>query len=256
MTLTDLFSYFYLILSHGGKAAETPSSQPQEERKGTSDRDTTSEEETKSTSTSKCRICGKAGHRAGTCWLKNQKHVNNIQQQQLPPHQQFQLQKHQVSQFFTCLQKASSCLISTTHRNNYSIVNHIINHNFYNISFLHYQVVTPGPTIYDITAIDAENACEGGQPPDFGNSCHFFNINQLNRKYLRDPPRGLLGLLCDNGVVTSVAPRHFADHAPLQLHYTQLALSTTTNQPIHFYGYKDILFVCNNNSFPMRLLHL
>ena len=47
-----------------------------------------------------------------------------------------------------------------------------------------------------------------------------------------------------------IAPRTFADHVPLQPHYTQLSLSTATNQPIHIYGYKDILLVCNN--IPVR----
>ena len=69
-------------------------------------------------------------------------------------------------------------------------------------------------------------------------------VNQLNREHLQDLPRGLLrrwGILCDTGAVTSVASRNFADHVPLQPHYTQLALSTATNQRIHIYGYKDKL---------------
>ena len=35
-------------------------------------------------------------------------------------------------------------------------------------------------------------------------------------------------------------------------HTTQLALSTATNQSIHIYGYKNILLLCNNISFPIR----
>ena len=58
-------------------------------------------------------------------------------------------------------------------------------------------------------------------------------------------------MLCDTGAVTSVAPRNFAGYVP-QPHYAQLALSTVTNQPIHIYGYKHILLVCNNISFTVR----
>ena len=48
---------------------------------------------TSSTSTSKCWVCGKVGHRAASCWHNSQKNINNVQQQQLPPQQQqFQLQ--------------------------------------------------------------------------------------------------------------------------------------------------------------------
>ena len=48
---------------------------------------------TSSTSTSKCWVCGKLGDRAASCWYNNQKNINNVQQQQLPPQQQqFQLQ--------------------------------------------------------------------------------------------------------------------------------------------------------------------
>ena len=98
-------------------------------------------------------------------------------------------------------------------------------------------------------------SCGGVQPLGIGGHRHHFDINQLNREHLRDLPRGSLrrwAILCDTGAVTSVAPRNFADHVPLQPHYTQLSLSTATNQPIHIYGYKDILLVCNNISFPVR----
>ena len=45
------------------------------------------------TSSTRCWVCGKLGHQATLCWFNNQKNVNNIQQQQLPPqHQHFQLQ--------------------------------------------------------------------------------------------------------------------------------------------------------------------
>ena len=40
---------------------------------------------TSSTSTSKCWVCGKLGRRAASCWYNNQKNINNVQQQQLPP---------------------------------------------------------------------------------------------------------------------------------------------------------------------------
>ena len=117
------------------------------------------------------------------------------------------------------------------------------------------RVSTPGPHIYDISSINNVYGCGGGQPPGIGGHRHHFDINQLNREHLRDLPRGSLrrwAILCDTGAVTSVAPRNFADHVPLQPHYTQLSLSTATNQPIHIYGYKDILLVCNNISFPVR----
>ena len=93
------------------------------------------------------------------------------------------------------------------------------------------------------------------QPPGIGGHHHYFDISQLNREHLQDLPRGLLRrwtILCDTGAVTSVAPRNFADHAPLQPHYTQLSLSIATNLPIHIYGYKDILLIGNNISFPVR----
>ena len=89
------------------------------------------------------------------------------------------------------------------------------------------RLSTPGPTIYDIIAIDTGYSCEGDQPPDFWNSSRLFNINQLNRKDLRGAPRGLLrrwGILCDTRAAASVAPRNFADHVPLQPRYAQLAL--------------------------------
>ena len=97
--------------------------------------------------------------------------------------------------------------------------------------------------------------CEGGQPLGIGGHRHYFDSNQLNREHLRALTRGLLrrwAMLCDTGAVTSVAPRNFADYITLQPHYTQLSLSTVTNQPIHIDGYKDILLVCNNISFPVR----
>ena len=97
--------------------------------------------------------------------------------------------------------------------------------------------------------------CEGGQPPGIGGHRRHFDINQLNREHLRDLPQGSLrrwAILCDTGAVASVALRNFADHVSLQPHYTQLSLSTATNQPIHTYGYKDILLVCSNISFPVR----
>ena len=48
---------------------------------------------TSSASTSKCWVRSKLGHRVASCWFNNQKNINNIQQQQLPPQQQqFQLQ--------------------------------------------------------------------------------------------------------------------------------------------------------------------
>ena len=120
------------------------------------------------------------------------------------------------------------------------------------------RVPTPGRAIHDISSINKEHICKGEQLPGIGRHHHIFDINQLNREHLRDLPRGLLrhwGILCDTGAVTSVAPRNFADHVPLQPrqpHFAQLALSTATNQPIHIYGYKDILLVCNSISFPVR----
>ena len=114
---------------------------------------------------------------------------------------------------------------------------------------------TPGPHIYDISSINNMYGCVGGQSLGIGGHRHHFDINQLNREHLRDLPRGSLrrwAILCDTGAVTSVAPRNFADHVPLQPRYTQLSLSTATNQPIHIYGYKDVLLVCNSISFPVR----
>ena len=58
---------------------------------------------------------------------------------------------------------------------------------------------------------------------------------------------------CYVGCTVQLAPRNFADHVPLQPHYTQHSLSTATNQPIHNYGYKDILLICKNIYFPVRL---
>ena len=116
------------------------------------------------------------------------------------------------------------------------------------------RVSTPGPHINDISYINNTYGCEGVQPPGIEHR-HHYDINQLNREHLRDFPRELLrrwGILCDTGAVTLVAPRNFADHVPLQPHYTQLALFTATNQPIHIYSYKNILLVCSNISFPVR----
>ena len=101
-------------------------------------------------------------------------------------------------------------------------------------------------------------SCRGGQPLGIGGRRHHFDINQLNREHLRHLPRRSLrrwAILCDTGAVTSIAPRNFADHVPLP-HYTQLSLSTATNQPIHIYGYKDILLVCNKHQLPGQVLHL
>ena len=147
--------------------------------------------------------------------------------QQLPPQQQLQIQDQQGRQALPSTTSASSTTGAST----------------------------PGSHIYDISSINNTYDCEGDQPPSIGRHRHIFEINQLNREHLWDLPRGLLrrsGILCDTGAVTSVVPRNFADHAPLQPHYTQLALSTPTNQPTHIYGYKDILLVCNNISFPVR----
>ena len=84
-------------------------------------------------------------------------------------------------------------------------------------------------------------SCGGAQPLGIGGHRHYFDINQLNREHLRDLPQGSLrrwAILCDTGAVTSVAPRNFADHVPLQPHYTQLSLSTATNQPFTSTGTK------------------
>ena len=121
------------------------------------------------------------------------------------------------------------------------------------------RVSTPGPHIYDISSINNMSSCGGGQPPGIGGYHHYFDIKQLNREHLRDLPRGSLrrwAILCDTGAVTSVAPRNFADHVPLQPHYTQLSLSTATNQPIHIYGYKDILARLRQHQLPSSVLHM
>ena len=210
---------------------------------------------TSSTSTSKCWVCGKVGHRAASCWYNSQKNINNVQQQQLPPkQQQFQLQG------------TSDQPIA------YMPPEGITTFNFQQVAQqqqlqLQYQPVrpalpstsassvtrvsTPGPHIYDISSINNMYSCGGAQPLGIGGHRHYFDINQLNREHLQDLPRGSLrrwAILCDTGAVTSVAPRNVADHIPLQPHYTQLSLSTATNQPIHIYGYKDVLLICNNTS--------
>ena len=116
------------------------------------------------------------------------------------------------------------------------------------------RVSTPGPHIYDISSINNMYGCGGGQPPGIGGHRHYYDINQLNREHLRDLPRGLLrhwGILCDTGAVTSVAHRNFEYHVPLHPH--KFSLSTATNQPIHIYGYKDFLLICNNITLPVRL---
>ena len=67
---------------------------------------------------------------------------------------------------------------------------------------------TSGPHIYDIKSINNMYGCREGQPPGIGGHRHYFDINQLNREYLRDLPRGSLrrwAILCDTGAVTSVA---------------------------------------------------
>ena len=126
------------------------------------------------------------------------------------------------------------------------------------------RLFTPGPNIYDISAIDTEDISEGEQSPGIGNNHHLFNISQLNREHLRDLPRGLLhrwGILCGAGAVTSVAPRNVDDHVPLESHYTPLALSTAnSNQSTysHLWLQRHLasscfnLLVCNNISFPVR----
>ena len=96
---------------------------------------------------------------------------------------------------------------------------------------------TPGPSIYDISAISPEDICEGCQLPGLGNSCRLFNVNQLNRERFRDLPRGVLrrwGILCDTGAITSVTPRNFADHVPLQPHTTHN--SHSLQQPINLFA--------------------
>ena len=108
------------------------------------------------------------------------------------------------------------------------------------------RVSTPGPHIYDISSISNTYSCGGGQTPGIGGRRHYLDINQLSRERLRDLPRGLLhrwAILCETGAVTSVAPRNFADHVPLQPRYTQLSLSTATNQPIQIHGYLNRLFI-------------
>ena len=202
--------------------------------------------------------CGKLGHRAASCWFNNQKSVNNIQQQQLPPqHQQFQLQgtsdqpiSYMPPEGINYGQSSHNFQQSQPqqqpHQVHYQPVRQALPSTTSASSTT--RVSTPGPTIYDISAINTEDISEGEQPPGIGNNRHLFSINQLNREHLRGLPQGLLhrwGILCDTGAVTSVAPRNFADHVPLPPHYTQLALSL--QQPIYlftsmpFYGYKDIL---------------
>ena len=197
----------------------------------------------KSTSTkssTKCWICGMLGHRVASCWFNNQKNVNNIQQQQLPPqHQQFQLQgtsdqpisymppegiatfnfqqlpQQQEQQPQIQYHPVRQALPSTTSASSTT------------------RVSTPGPHISDVSSINKAYICEGEQLPGIGRHHHIFDISQLNRKHLRHLPRGLLRrweILCDTGAVTSIPPRNFADHVPLQPHYTQLALP---QQPIN-----------------------
>ena len=152
----------------------------------------------------------------------------------------FSFRAHQISPSHASLQRASLHSTSSSYHNNN------------NLSLS----ITPGPHIYDINSINNMYDCEGGQPSNIGGHRRYYDINQLNREHLRDLPRGLLrrwGILCDTDAVTSVAPRNFPDKVPLQPHYTQLSLTTATNQPIHIYGYKHILLICNNISFPVRL---
>ena len=82
------------------------------------------------------------------------------------------------------------------------------------------RVSTTRPHIYDVSSINNMYGCGGGQPPGIGAHRHYFDINQLNSEHLRGLPRGSLrrwAILCDTGAVTSVAPRNFADHVPLQV---------------------------------------
>ena len=84
---------------------------------------------TSSTSTSKCWVSGKLGHRAASCWYNNPKNINNVQQQQIPPQQllsSFSFRAHQISPSLTCLQQASlrstsSRYLSSNNNLNFSI---------------------------------------------------------------------------------------------------------------------------------------
>ena len=110
--------------------------------------------------------------------------------------------------------------------------------------------------------MNTEDICQGEEPLSIGTNRHLFsiNINHLNRKRLRDLPRGLRrwGILRESGAVTSVAPRNLADHVPLQPHYTQLDLSTATYQPIHSFEFwlQRHLACVQQHQLPRTVLHL
>ena len=208
---------------------------------------------TSTTSTSTCWICGKVGHRAPSCWFNNKK------RQQHPA----ATTTSTTSAFSATRRIRSTDLAHASRRRHYTqlpataarattadaISETWTSPTLDHISIIYHQVVhTKTDHLQHQCHRNNKEICEGGQPPDFGNNRHLFNINQLNREHLQDLPRGLLRhweISCDTGAVTSVAPPNFADHVPLQPHYTELSLPTATNQPIHIYGYKGILLVCN-----------
>ena len=152
---------------------------------------------------------------AASCWCNNQKNIKNVQQQQLPPQQQqFQLQgssdqpiayvppegittfnfqqipqQHQQPQLQ--YQQVRQALPSTSASS---------------VTECPHQDLTSTTSVQSTTC----TAAGGGQPPGIGGH-HYFDINQLNRKHLRDLPRGSLrrwAILCDTGAATSVAPRN------------------------------------------------
>ena len=179
----------------------------------------------------------------------------------------FSFRAHQISPSPTCLQRAS--LRSTS----------ISYHNKQQPQLQYQQVRQALPSTTSASSVICDKSVHSktshprrqfhqqhvqlrGRTTTRYRTSSLLDINQLNREHLWDLPRGLLRrweILCDTGVVTSVAPRNFAEHVPetvpLQPHYTQLALSTA--HPINPFTSMATKTSCssaiNKVSFAVRL---
>ena len=137
---------------------------------------------TSMTSSTKCWICGKLGHRAASCWLNNKKNVNNIKHKQVPPqHQQFQLEgtsdqpiPHMPPEGITTFN-----FQQLPHQQQPQIQYHQIRQALPSTTSASSttRVSTPRPAIYDVSSINNEDICEGEHPPGIRKHHHIFNIN-------------------------------------------------------------------------------